>query len=212
MRSSSQGLLHLHQGRTDLFGPADGLSGENVNSLFEDREGNIWVATSDGLDRFRDFAVPAISFRHDSGAIVGSVLAARDGSVWLGTSDGLSRWSDGQITIYHKRRDQLPPRSAQPRAAREISDSGLPDNVLESLFQDGQGRIWVSTRRGVAYFEKGRFVPVSSASGIALGKLNQLALDDYGDPEIGTRISQLSPGSQRWKRNLILVRGSIRLA
>ena len=162
--SSSQGLLHLHQGRTDLFASAEGLSGESVNSLFEDREGNIWVATNDGLDRFRDFGVPTISFKHGSGAIIGSVLAARDGSVWLGTSDGLSRWSDGQITIYRQQRDRLPARSAQVRPAREIIDSKLPDNVVESLFQDSQGRIWVSTLRGVAYLEGGRFVPVSSAS------------------------------------------------
>ncbi len=41
----------------------------------------------DGLDRFRDFAVPTISVKQGlSNATVGSVLAARDGSVWLGTS------------------------------------------------------------------------------------------------------------------------------
>ena len=95
--------------------------------LFEDREGNIWVATADGLDRFRDFAVPTISVKQGlSNAIVESVLAARDGSVWLGTDDGLNRWNDGQITIYRKQ------------------SSGLPDDGVESLFQDDRGRIWVS--------------------------------------------------------------------
>jgi signal transduction histidine kinase len=48
------------------------------------------------------------------------------------------------------------------RAVREITDSGLPDDKVESLFQDDRGRIWVSTPRGVAWFEKGRFVPVSA--------------------------------------------------
>jgi ligand-binding sensor domain-containing protein len=57
------GLLHVHQGRTDLFARSDGLSGDFIQALFEDREGNIWVATSDGLDRFRDFAVPTISVK-----------------------------------------------------------------------------------------------------------------------------------------------------
>ena len=162
--SSSQGLLHLHQGSADRFTAAEGLSGENVNSFFEDRESNIWVATNDGLDRFRDFAVPTISFKHESGAIIGSVLAAVDGTVWLGTSDGLSQWRDGPITIYRKRREPLPARSAQAWPTREIIESGLPDNVVESLFQDGQGRIWVSTLRGLAYLEEGRFVPVSPES------------------------------------------------
>ena len=33
----------------------------SVSALLEDREGSIWVATVDGLDRFRDFAIPTIS-------------------------------------------------------------------------------------------------------------------------------------------------------
>jgi ligand-binding sensor domain-containing protein len=161
--TSGQGLLHVHQGRTDVFTPADGLSGDHINSLFEDHEGNIWAATNDGLDRFRDFAVPTISFKQGlSSANVGSVLAVGDGSVWLGTGEGLNRWKDGQVTIYRKRSGGLLTRPAQQRTVREVSDSGLPDNGLESLFEDDRGRIWVSTPRGVAYFEDGRFMPVSS--------------------------------------------------
>jgi ligand-binding sensor domain-containing protein len=102
--TNGQGLLHVHQGRTDLSTQSDGLSGDVIESLFEDREGNIWVATLDGLDRFRDFAIPTISARQGlSVAAIGSVLAARDGSVWLGTRDGLNRWNNGQTTIYRKR-------------------------------------------------------------------------------------------------------------
>jgi len=99
-----QGLLHIHQGQTDLFAQSDGLSGDYINKFFEDREGDIWVATVNGLDRFRDFAVPTISVRQGlSNAIVWSVLGAKDGSVWFGTPDGLNRWNNGQITIYRKR-------------------------------------------------------------------------------------------------------------
>jgi signal transduction histidine kinase/ligand-binding sensor domain-containing protein len=162
--TTDQGLLHLHGGRTDVFASADGLSGDFITSLFEDREGNIWAGTLDGLDRFRDFAVPTISFKQGlSSANVMSVLAAKDGSVWLGTSDGLNRWKNGQITIYRKRSDRLRTRKAQQGVAREMNDSGLPDDSLQSLFQDDSGRIWVSTPRGVAYFEEDRFFPVSSA-------------------------------------------------
>ena len=120
------GLVHVHQGRTDVFAPSDGLSGENVHSFFEDREGNIWVATLNGLDRFRDFAVATLSVNQGlSNALVGSVLAARDGSVWIGTFDGLNRWNNGQITVYRER-------TAQNRSpgVREIDGGGLPDNGL----------------------------------------------------------------------------------
>jgi ligand-binding sensor domain-containing protein len=99
-----QGLLHVHQGRTDRFTRSDGLSGDAVSSLFEDREGNIWVATVDGLDRFRNFAVATISIEQGlSSRGVSSILAAKDGTVWLGTDYGLNRWNNGHITIYRKR-------------------------------------------------------------------------------------------------------------
>jgi ligand-binding sensor domain-containing protein len=99
-----KGLLHIHEGTTDLFTRADGLSGGAVSCLFEDREGSIWVATVDGLDRFRDFAVPTFSVQQGfSSHGVTSVLATRDGSIWLGTSEGLNRGHNGQVTIYRYR-------------------------------------------------------------------------------------------------------------
>ena len=87
------GLLHLHEGRSDLFTRSDGLSGNTVPALLEDREGSIWVATVDGVDRFRDVAVPRISTQQglSSNAVL-SLVATKDGSIWLGTDTGLNRW------------------------------------------------------------------------------------------------------------------------
>src|SRR5262249_241249 len=80
------GILHVRKERTDQFSLSDGLTAEHVDTLFEDREGNIWIATNNGLDRFRDFAVPTFSVKQGlMDTIVGSVLADRDGSVWLAT-------------------------------------------------------------------------------------------------------------------------------
>jgi signal transduction histidine kinase/ligand-binding sensor domain-containing protein len=159
-----RGLVHVHRGRTDVYTQANGLTGDFVTRLFEDREGNIWVATKNGLDRFRDLAVRTIST--DQGlpsAPPWSVLATRDGSVWLGSLDGLSRWNGGQVTIYRTPRSGSAGkrREAESGAAREIFDSGLPDDGVGTLFEDSDGRLWVSTLRGVAYFENGRFIPVS---------------------------------------------------
>jgi signal transduction histidine kinase len=176
-----RGLLHVHQGKTDVFERSDGLSSDFIEGFFEDREGDIWAATLDGLDRFRELAVPSISVNEGlSNANVKSVLAARDGSVWLGTADGLNRWNDGRITVYRRNKNAITQLSKGPLAAsvlsrksdlaglasvREITGSGLPDDAIESLFQDFANRIWVSTRRGIAFFENGHFTPVNSVPG-----------------------------------------------
>jgi signal transduction histidine kinase/ligand-binding sensor domain-containing protein len=152
--TSDGGLVHVHRGRTDVFAQAGGLSGDFITALFVDREGTIWVATLDGLDRFRELAVPTISLKQGlSNATVKSVLAARDGSVWLGTNDGLNRWNNGRVTVYRK------------TSAKAITGSGLPDDFIESLFEDYRGQIWASSRLGVAVLKDGRFTSINSVPG-----------------------------------------------
>jgi signal transduction histidine kinase/ligand-binding sensor domain-containing protein len=171
-----RGLLHVHQGRVDVFSQSDGLSGDLVRCVFEDAERNIWVATGNGLDRFREFPIPTISVKQGlSNTTVFSVLAASDGAVWLGTFDGLNRVLKGQITIYRKRGE--PARRNALAGVTEVTNSGLPDDV-ESLGQDERGRIWVSTHSGLTWFENGRFIPVSGAAG---REVRSIAGDNAGN-------------------------------
>ncbi len=50
--TQNQGVYRVHDGRADHFRAADGLSSNSVQNFYEDREGNLWVATSRGIDRF----------------------------------------------------------------------------------------------------------------------------------------------------------------
>jgi len=191
------GLVHLHQGRVDVFTQADGLSGAPIQSLFEDREGSIWVATANGLDRFREYAIPTISKKQGlSNSNTTCTIAARDGSVWLGLTDGLNRWNHGQITTYRK--PSAAPETGAARASgrgdeetrgpsgsrrlgpmvQEVSAPELPDFLISSLYQDGHGRIWIATSSGLAYFEDGRIHRVTNAP---LIDLNAAVGDSMGN-------------------------------
>lgn len=165
-----RGILHVHQGRTDVYSQSDGLTGNAVESFFEDREGNVWVSTTAGLDRFREYAIPTISVKQGlSSPFVVCVLAAKDGSVWLGTTDGLNKWKDGQVTIYRKQtattatqsRNAVIAEDLAAKHANTIQYIPLPGNYIDSLYQDAQGRIWVATHQGLGYFENGRFMQFS---------------------------------------------------
>jgi len=138
-----RGLVHVHNGRTDIFTKADGLSGDISCSLFEDREGNIWVATTGGLDRFRELPVTTLSAKQGlSSDAALSVLAATDGSIWVAAEDGLTRWKNGQATVLD-------------------TASGLPHDRAQSLVQDDRGRLWVFTNGGLAYLTNDdRFIGV----------------------------------------------------
>ena len=180
--TEDRGLLHLHRGRADVFTQSDGLSGNYVTNLFEDREHNVWVSTLTGLDKFRDFTVHTISVKQGlSNDTVLSVLAAKDGRMWFGTRDGLNRWKDGQITIYRKRAPEARPGGGKQEEhlnVREITGSRLPDSGVGSLGEDAQGRIWVSTNAGIGYFENDRFIPIRDAPG---GRVSGIAADGAGN-------------------------------
>jgi len=159
--TTAHGLVHSYAGKTSMFTLSDGLSSDQVFALFEGREGTIWVATSDGLDQFRELPVTSLSVKQGlSSSTASSVLAARDGSIWIGTADGLNRWYHGRTTIYRRR-----------------SNPGLPADDIHSLFEDERGRIWVSSYSGVAVFEKGKFTAVPS---VPVGAKNAIAGDNHG--------------------------------
>ena len=167
------GLIHVHQGRVDLFNRSDGLSGNTVSALLEDHEGSVWVVTVDGVDRFREYAVTTISIQQGlSSQDVVSVVIAKDGTIWMGTDNGLNRWRNGEVTVYRKR--SLPAvtwgasaglaagRAPHSRVVREVADDGLPFDSVDSLFGDRRGQLWVATPTGVAILGSDRFLPVPS--------------------------------------------------
>jgi signal transduction histidine kinase/ligand-binding sensor domain-containing protein len=161
--TSDSGLLHVHQGRTDTFTQADGLSGDFVTAFFVDHESNIWVATDGGLDRFREFAVPSLSLKQGlSNASILSVLADRDGSVWLSTRRGLNRWNNGKIKLF----------------GESGTDGLLNGNYAGTMFQDSRGRIWASTLREFGYLENRRFIAVKNVPG---GPVYAIAEDPSGN-------------------------------
>jgi streptogramin lyase len=103
---------------------ASGLSGALPQSFFQDREGNIWIGTSAGLDRLRRnrlTLLPAkVEFDHPG------MVRAPDGGVWVG--DGINH-------------------------VRQASAAGLHDTVLESGFETSHwtpdGVLWIGDGRGL---------------------------------------------------------------
>ena len=159
--TETRGLVHVYEGKTSTFTHKEGLSSDKVKALFQDREGTIWVGTAAGLDQFHELAVTSLSVDEGiSSASIYSVLAARDGSIWIGGMDGLYRWNDGNVASYRKQ-----------------SHPGLPDDNINSLFEDENGRVWVSTWGGLVAFANGKFTGVPS---VPVGATFAIAGDNHG--------------------------------
>jgi signal transduction histidine kinase/ligand-binding sensor domain-containing protein len=137
----TNGVLRIVEDTTDVFAQADGLSANLVSDIFEDREGSIWVATANGLDRFRELAVSSLADTQERSNINPmSLRAAADGSVWVSSSSGVFRLMNG--------------------STRQIPLRGLAARGASAFFLDDRGRTWLSSTAGVGYLENDRYVAI----------------------------------------------------
>ena len=174
--TSGSGLAHIHQGRTEIFTRAEGLSGDDITSIFEDRDGSIWVGNFNGLDRFRDTPVTTYSRREGLSSVrIVSVLGAKDGSVWMRTLDGLNRMKNGEVEVYREHDQSITRVSSSDRYSSAAN--GFREQGAGSLYEDTKGRIWVSTLDAVGYMENDRFVLVRGVQG---GRVHSIAGDRAG--------------------------------
>ena len=97
-----------------------------VNVLFEDREGNLWAGSREGLIRLTPKRFFAYTKRqgltHDN---VMSVLEDRAGTMWIGTwGGGLNKLIQDKFTAYG-------------------SKSGFPNDLILPICEGRAGDLWV---------------------------------------------------------------------
>lgn len=99
--TSGMGLGRYKDGAFTFLGKADGLGSDQVISLYEDREGSLWVGTRDGLSQLTDLKFPIFTNKEGyCNGSVHSVTLARDGGLWI-SSTGLFKVTPTSIRQYH---------------------------------------------------------------------------------------------------------------
>ena len=154
--TDNQGVYRIHEGKVEHFNTTDGLSGDSVTRFYEDREGNLWVATTEGIDSFRD--VPVLTFSTREGLdsnLANSVFAAHDGTVWIGNHGSLD----------YLRGDKL--NSIRLGAGQRVT----------SLLEDHTGQLWVGIDNALYVYEEGRFEQVSGAKDRSVGTVIAITED-----------------------------------
>jgi signal transduction histidine kinase/ligand-binding sensor domain-containing protein len=161
--TANNGLYRIHGDNADHFGLGDGLSGNSVTDLYEDQEGIIWAATSNGIDNFWDPRVTTYSETEGLGAAGAvSVTVSHDGTVWLANYGSLDSIHNGTVVSRGKK-------------------DGLPGNQVTSLLEDREGHLWVGVDDELYIYVNRHFRPVRGPNRGPVGMVGGMTEDVDGN-------------------------------
>ena len=164
-----------------IYTTRDGLAGDDVNRLFEDSRGDIWIGrttpTALALTRWERATGTFYRYSDRDGVPAFSRTTAfgedRGGNVWIGFWDGgLARYRHGRFTLF-------------------TTSDGAPAGAITSLYLDQGGRLWVSSARsGVSRIDspaadRPQFVSYSTAQGLSSNHVSIITEDGWGRMYLG---------------------------
>ena len=138
------GLLEYEPATSSFLRISSNSEGNDhlIDTIAEDSNENIWVATRSNLQIYFSGAKMMAAFREVypnaqslSSTRISTIYPDNGGVVWIGTVEsGLDRLntSTGEVTNYN------------------AALNGLPDDGVRSLVKDRDGFLWVATRTGIA--------------------------------------------------------------
>jgi signal transduction histidine kinase/ligand-binding sensor domain-containing protein len=127
----------------------------SVQSLFLDREDNLWVGMRNGIVRLSqslvDTATPLEGLTEEG---VRALAVGDDGSVWVATTYGLNRFDGTRRTVYDQKQTM-------------------------ALYADRSGVLWFANTQGISRFARGTF---SQVADVSLDRVVAMTTDRDGRP------------------------------
>ncbi len=183
----------------------NGLSGDEILSLFEDREGNFWIGVSTGgvnrlvNSKFITYRTGQAPFDN----MVWGIQADRQGRVFAGTGAGaLMEFQGGKFlpsplmkakvsgVMFSMLEDRKGRRWIGTSDGLHLVEQGktrtFPVGRVFTIAEDPYGRIWTAGLKGVLFFDGREFQPVSSDSALLSVAVRQIAFDRSGHVWLAT--------------------------
>ena len=173
--TENSGANYFKNGKFLHYAAASGLSSNNIKAFLQDSSGALWIGTDNGLNRLE--AGKIVSFGSAAGLPethkeIYVILEESSAALVLGTKGGLLRFRDGifspfgagaaavndeVLSLYKDRSRNLWVGTAGnglccfrgEKKTVYTTASGLYNNYIFSILEDGAGNLWMSSYRGV---------------------------------------------------------------
>ncbi|MEW4925485.1 two-component regulator propeller domain-containing protein [Algibacter sp. 2305UL17-15] len=133
----AQNSIYFHHLTTD-----NGLSQNDVNSIYQDNQGFMWFATHDGLNKYDGYGFTVYTPDSNNPKSINSNLifeltADTTGNLWLGTTgNGLNYFDKSLETFTHFTHE-------------EGNANSLSSNHINDLYLDNKNKLWIATNNGL---------------------------------------------------------------
>jgi len=205
------GIIEIDNGKILPFSQRLGMSKKNIEELFKDSDGNLWVLydKSDSIIRVSrkritklkvGYGLKASQFR--------SIYEDKEKNLWIGTLKGLNVIMDSKIQVFSQREglrnDEVGPvferngtiwigyntGGIDIMRGKKISpyhDEIFKDTMIVSIFINKKGNLWAGTfGRGIIRKKGNKFITINKADGLPSTKVYSIIEDLSGKIWVGT--------------------------
>ncbi|MFL0685180.1 MAG: two-component regulator propeller domain-containing protein [Algoriphagus aquaeductus] len=152
------------------FTNAHGLVNNTVRSIWEDKDGMLWIGTLSGLSLFDGHKFT--NYTTSNGLphqVIFDITEDNNGHIWMGTGGGgVVRFDREKFTAY-------------------TTADGLADDVVVAVGKDAKGRLYFGTNGGgFSIFDGSGFSNFNQTKGLAGDRVRSFGSDASGSMWIGT--------------------------
>lgn len=135
--SFGDGFGVFKAGKFSMIDNSEGLANNVVNAMIDGREGNIWLATTNGLSKYSGNRF--ITYSTDEGLTSNNILSiyiSDENQIWIGSNSGdLNCLSKNEFTIY---KDKL----------------FAFNTAIWNIAKDDKGQLWLATSNGAICYNE----------------------------------------------------------
>jgi ligand-binding sensor domain-containing protein/serine phosphatase RsbU (regulator of sigma subunit) len=123
---------------------SDGLPSPYVNSVEIDQNGYVWFATQNGVAYFEGKTIQTLTIEKEDVSIDAPyIFCDSRNRIWVGTTtNGVYLISEKEIKNFNTK-------------------NGLPNDWVNTICEDDDGKIWIGTDLGVVYFDNNQINALS---------------------------------------------------
>lgn len=217
--TDGNGVYHLTANGPVHFDAPRCLTNNFARAFMQSRDGAIWVAMDEGVDRISGTSVR--KFEMKDGLVyfsAGAIVEDHAGDIWIGTENGLSHlhgeafvadaatkalarekvWTireDSRGSLWFGTRSDGIFRYANGRVAHFGTEQGLASNSVYQILEDRHGSLWVSGPNTISSF------PIPSVDAKAVdSQIFELPYDASGAQMYGGRqpAGSVAPDGSLW--------------